>query len=408
MKHLRPLTQTLVAVLAAVTLAACGDPEEDTVVFTVTPQAVTIQDGSRPTVSIQSNADWYVSMVTESWLTATPMSGSGNATLTVSANSENSTKTARSAQLVITEKKTKQTCVVSVTQQPPTPVLQATPATIELASTDNETTLAITANLAWMASSDQAWCVVTPATGSGNGTLAITAETNTGERSRSAKVTLSALDGSAPSVTITVTQSATLFNITPQSITLNQTNGNTATVALTTTAEWNVTSISESWLSVTPTSGRGNATLTLKAGAISGRSQRTATVTLKENATGRQDTVSVTQLPPPAVLTTDKQALTFSHGAANEYVAVTSNVGWTVRSSATWCTVTPAQGNGNGSITVSVTRNEALTPRSATITVTPDDSSLSPVTIAVTQAEYVEIKPGEGDNTTPAYSRKNK
>ena len=407
MKHLKTFSQILVALLTTTILATCGD-DEDPVVFIVTPQTVTIQDGNTPMVSIQSNADWFVSMVTESWLSATPMNGSGNGTITLSARSENSTKTARSAQLVITERKTQQTCVVNVTQQPPTPTLLVSTTTLEVGSTATNESLTVMANLSWMASSDQSWCVVNPATGNGNATLAISIDTNTGEHDRTATVTLTAMDGSVQPVTVTVTQQATLFNVTPQSLTLTQDSGNTASIAVETTAEWTITAISESWLTVTPASGSGNATLIAKAGAINGRSQRTATVTLQESATGRQATVSVTQLPPPAVLTTDKQSLSFNHGAANEYIAVTSNVGWTVRSSASWCTVSPAQGVGDGSITVSVTRNEALSSRNATITITPDDSSLSPVSIAVKQAEYEEIKPGEGDNTTPAYSRTTK
>lgn len=405
MKHLKTFTQALAMLLAATMLATCGEKD---VIFTVTPQTVTIQDGSTPTVSIQTNADWYVSMVTESWLTATPMSGSGDATITIAANSENTTKSNRSAQIVITERKTQQTCVVTVTQLPPTPVLQATPAAVELSSTGTGTAVAVMANMMWMASSDQTWCTVTPATGSGNAMLTITAQPNTSNENLTATVTISAIDGSAPSVTIAVTQLPTLFNVTPESLTLSHENDNAATVSVETTAEWTVTAISESWLTVTPSTGKGNATLTVKAGATEDRSQRMATVTLKEHTTGREATVTVTQLPPPAVLTTDKQTLSMSHGAGNEYIAVTSNVGWTVRSSASWCTVSPTQGNGDGSITVSVTRNEALTPRTATITITPDDNSLSTVSIAVKQAEYVEIKPGEGDNTTPAYSRTTK
>ena len=228
MKHLRTLTRSFVALLAATTLVACGGEKEDTVVFTVTPQTVTIQDGSTPTVSIQAKSEWFVSMVTESWLTATPLSGSGNAMLTISANGENSTRQSRSAQIAITDRNSQQVC-----------------------------------------------------------------------------------------------------------------------------------------------------------------------------------DVNVTQLPPTAVLTTDKQTLSFSQSSGSEYIAVKSNVGWSVTSTAAWCTVTPSRGNGDGSITVSVTRNEAFSPRNATITITLDDSEALPVSIAVTQAEYVEVRPGEDDNVTPAYNSTN-
>lgn len=587
MTKLKNLTRQLAIVLVASTMAACPSDKEEDVVFTVNPQAVTIKDGSKPTVSVQTNAEWYVSMVTESWLTAMPMSGSGNGTITLAANSENSTRNARSAQLIITERKTQQVCVVNVTQQPPTPVISVSTATVELASTGGQETVSVTANLpwlvsssetwlsvtpltgsgngsllivaepntgeqnrtatitlaaidnreqsvtisvtqsstifnvtplsvtlsedngytetvnvetsaqwsvidvseswltatpsvgtgsatltlkasnssirksriatvtlqektterqqtitvtqqpptpvlsasiatvelasaggqeavsvtsnlSWLASSSEGWLSVTPATGSGNGSLLITAVPNTGEKSRTATVTLADTDNSIPSVTISVTQVATLFSVTPLSVTLSEDNGNTTRVSIETSAQWSIIDISEKWLSATPSSGNGTTTLTLKANANSSRSSRTATVTLQEKTTERRQTISVTQLPPPATLTTDKQNLSFPHGAGNEYVAITSNIGWTVSSSASWCTVNPTQGTGNGSITVSVKRNEAFTPRTATITITPGETSVQAVTIKVTQAEYVEIKPGEGDNTTPAYNRTRK
>jgi hypothetical protein len=51
-------------------------------------------------------------------------------------------------------------------------------------------------------------------------------------------------------------------------------------------------------------------------------------------------------------------------------IAITSNVAWTasVNSAATWCSVLPATGTGNGAVVVDVADNAALTTRSATVT----------------------------------------
>jgi hypothetical protein len=53
-------------------------------------------------------------------------------------------------------------------------------------------------------------------------------------------------------------------------------------------------------------------------------------------------------------------------------VAVTSNVAWTasVDSAATWCTVSPANGTGNDTVTVNVAENPTIEERTATIAFT--------------------------------------
>jgi len=65
--------------------------------------------------------------------------------------------------------------------------------------------------------------------------------------------------------------------------------------------------------------------------------------------------------------------------------SVTSNVNWTVNSSATWCAVSPANGSDNGAVTVTASPNTATTSRSATVTVS--GTGVSEKTVLVTQDE---------------------
>ena len=66
-------------------------------------------------------------------------------------------------------------------------------------------------------------------------------------------------------------------------------------------------------------------------------------------------------------------------------ITVTSNVTWTVKSSASWLTVSPGSGKGNGTITVKASANtgEGATARTATITITGAGETK---TVTVTQA----------------------
>ncbi len=68
-------------------------------------------------------------------------------------------------------------------------------------------------------------------------------------------------------------------------------------------------------------------------------------------------------------LTLDTTGLSFSAAQEDQTFTVTSNVAWTVTSSQSWCTFTPASGNGTETVTVKVTANDGTGIRPATITV---------------------------------------
>jgi hypothetical protein len=63
-------------------------------------------------------------------------------------------------------------------------------------------------------------------------------------------------------------------------------------------------------------------------------------------------------------------SISAAYTAGTYGITVTSNVNWTaaVNAGATWCTVSPATGNDNGMVTVSVAENPIVEERSATVT----------------------------------------
>lgn len=84
--------------------------------------------------------------------------------------------------------------------------LGVSPIAVELESEKEDTTITVSSNVAWTASSNQSWLTVIPSSGSNNGTLSITTTPNRLTTSRIATVTVT---GTGVSVkTITVTQSA--------------------------------------------------------------------------------------------------------------------------------------------------------------------------------------------------------
>lgn len=98
---------------------------------------------------------------------------------------------------------------------------------------------------------------------------------------------------------------------------------------------------------------------------------------------------TVTQEAKPApTVKADKSKLSFTCEAGEDSFNVTSNTDWTVAVDQPWCTVSPAEGSGDGVVTVSVSPNETEVVRSARITLASADGSALQ-SILVSQEETV-------------------
>ena len=98
--------------------ASCSkdsDEPEIVVELDVSSQSVTLDNNNRSSVSVSSNTSWTAS-TTDSWLSCTPAEGNKNQSLTISANSDNTTGAVRTGSVVIKDKSGKKSVTVSVKQ----------------------------------------------------------------------------------------------------------------------------------------------------------------------------------------------------------------------------------------------------------------------------------------------------
>ncbi len=157
----------------------------------------------------------------------------------------------------------------------------------------------------------------------------------------------------------------------------------TDTFIITSNTAW-TTSSSQSWLIVSPTSGSNNGTVTIIAQQNTDTLARTATITVSAKGTTSQ-TIKVTQ--SGAVYNISISTTSLSVAAATNSTGtftVTSNTGWTVLSSQSWLTVSPASGSNNGTVTVTAQQNTDTAARKATVTVSIKGKI--PQNITVTQS----------------------
>ncbi|MEI6062249.1 MAG: BACON domain-containing carbohydrate-binding protein [Bacteroidota bacterium] len=256
--------------------------------------------------------------------------------------------------------------------------LSVTPANQNVTSAAGTSPFTVTTSAAWTATSNSAWCTVTPS-GTGNGILTATFTQNTGITSRTANIIVAAT-GAAP-VTVTVTQAGAspTLSVTPSNQNVTAPAGNT-TFTVTSNSAW-TTGSDAAWCTLT-TSGSGNGTITATYSQNTVFTSRTANITVA--ATGATSViVTVTQAGASPTLTVTPPNQNVSTPAGNTTFTVTSNSAWTAGSDAPWCAVTTS-GSGNGSITATYTQNTQVTGRIANITVTV--TGLTPILVTVTQA----------------------
>jgi len=153
-------------------------------------------------VNVTANVSWTVTD-DQTWLSASPTSGSNNGSFTVSATANTGT-TSRTGTVTVTGGGLTRT--VAVTQAGTTAsTLTVSATSLALASSASTGTFSITSNVSWTVTDDQTWITVSPASGVSNATVTVSAIANTATTSRSGTVTVS---GGSITRTVAVTQAA--------------------------------------------------------------------------------------------------------------------------------------------------------------------------------------------------------
>ena len=157
---------------------------------------------SSTAVNVTANVSWTVTD-DQSWLSASPTSGSNNGSFTLSATANTGTAS-RTGTVTVTGGGITRT--VAVTQAAAAGnSLTLSASSWAPASAASTSTVNVTANVSWTVTDDQSWLSASPTSGSGNGSFTLSATTNSGTTSRTGTVTVA---GGGITRTIAVTQAA--------------------------------------------------------------------------------------------------------------------------------------------------------------------------------------------------------
>ena len=265
--------------------------------------------------------------------------------------------------------------------------LTVAPASIDAGATAGSYTLTVTSNTAWTATVEDAaahgWCVIiNGARGSENGSITLQTAQNTVVEERYATITVAA-GTLTRQVTVTQAAAAPVLEVDKTTIPAAIAAA-TYSIGVTSNLTWAAAVNSgATWCTLANANATGNGTVTVQVAENPTIETRAATVTVTSGTLTRQ--VAVTQSSAAPALAVDKTTIPAAIAAATYSIGVTSNSTWTatVNSGATWCTVSPASGSGDGTVNVSVTANSIMASRSATVTFT---SGTLTHTTTVTQA----------------------
>ena len=182
--------------------------------------------------------------------------------------------------------------------------LAARPTTLsDIDAAGTTTSVTVTANVAWEATTTAGWIILTNATGSGNGSFTVTVSANTAANAepREASITLHT-DANVADVTITVAQlvpAPPALSVSPSAIPAANTAG-AYSIEVTSNTAWTatVTSANSEWCTLTDASGDGNGTVTVNVTA-NPQEARAATVTVTAGNLTEEVAVNQERASPP-------------------------------------------------------------------------------------------------------------
>jgi hypothetical protein len=343
------------------------------------------------TFDIKSNIPWIVSE-NEEWLSVSPVDGKGKSTLTVLYD-ENSLLDKRIGKLTVSGEGL--SVEVTVTQAGANAYLTAEPANRDVDQNEGKTTFDVKSNISWIVSESEDWLSVTPEIGKGDGVLIVAYDKNSSVDKRVGKLTLS---GDGLSVDLTVTQSSTKPYLTaePANRDVGHKEGKT-TFDVTSNISWTI-SESEDWLSVTPVEGKGDGILTVAYDKNCSIDKRVGKLTLSGG--GLTVDLTVTQTGENVYLTAEPANRDVDHKESKTTFDVKSNISWTVSESETWLSVVPAEGKGDGTLTVAYDKNRSVDKRIGKLSLSGDGIK---VELTVTQAGAKPYLTAEPANQNVSY-----
>ena len=363
---MKTLKYFLLVAALAFAIVGCRKPVE--VSFANATQEMEAEGGSVE-VALKSNGEWTIEP-TEEWLTVTPLSGNGDATLTLTAQA-NSTGESRSAQVKAVTKDN--TATMTLSQNALEYYLFVSPKEIRCGSIGGEFTVSVSSNIDWEVNLPQ-WISSSMTSGSDDATVTLTIMPIDDEVAVSREAEVSFGDNFFyDKIHVIQTIDPVLgIEVMPKNLEFVCT-GETKSVFIFTEDTWTAT-VEADWVSLSKTEGQGNAEVSVTIGENPETVQRQAMVHF---TTGGDITVSLSIMqeaaPDPHFLEVSPHSFQFGNAGGEQSMTIGCDEAWIVDSSDDWLTITPLTGTGNATVTLTAAPNTLLEPRTTYVMVKSGD-----------------------------------
>ena len=348
------------------------------------------------TFSITSNVAWSISQKDLDWVTITPSRGLGDKeTVVVTVTpAVNNALEPREGNFTVTAGTVKKTVKLTQKETEVDPVFNVTDVEddtfyVEALDIDGAT-FNVSSNRNWTATlAGMDWATVTPLNGEKDRSATISVIPNAINEGDAVQGTISFEYGAAEPKVIKLVHKAfePEISLSVAELTASSTGAvQNPVVVVTANAPWTAASDAE-WITIDKEEGPLGET--------------EVTVTVSENGTGesRSGTVSFVNKTATTILTVNqgsefvnvsKEKISTTKTQAT--FEVTSNTDWTVTSSESWATVSPAEGTGNATVTVTMDAIIAGTgSRKAQITVAAKEDASVAAVVELEQKEQLQL-----------------
>ena len=346
-------------IVAVVALIVMGCQKTVEVSFENTTQEIDAQGGSIE-LALKSNGDWTIEPTVE-WMTINPMSGKGDATLTLTAEA-NTTGESRTAEVKATTKDN--TATLTLTQGAAEEYVNVTPKEILCGSEGGEFVVELSTTVDWTVSAPE-WIVCTPNEGSGDASIILRVNPVDGDFSgdREAEVLFGDLNISDKIHVVQTVDPVLGIEITPNNLNFVCT-GETKTVSVTTEDSWTA-SANEDWVTLSQTEGQGDAEISVTVAENPIYIDRAAIVRFS-TAGGVNVVLTIIQeaTPDPHFLEVSPLVFEFGKEGGERSLTIGCDTDWGIDMDCPWLSISQLTGTGNATVVLTANQNELNEPRS--------------------------------------------
>ena len=339
-------------------------------------------DAQSSTFSVKSNnINWEITGVPD-WITVKPMSGSGDATVTVTV-SENESTIGRTGVFTFrsADGEWNYSTTLTVSQPKAKSIVTLETDRAEFDGTAGTRNISVESNTdEWTvkAGSSMTWCTVTK----GDGSISLSVTPNTGNTSREGTVEVSTADGVEY---LTVVQRPARIISTTERLFL-AVEGESEPVAVSSEAPWTAET-NAAWIDVKPASGQaGDFTVTVEVTANNSKSGRHGYVYL---VLSDENKIEIPVSQDSIRFSIDRTLIELPVSGGEETLSLKSNVPWSFAEGVpSWVRIGPESGNGDSEVGITVSANPYMDERSALVQVSPVSLD-APETIEIRQSGHV-------------------